>query len=137
MKKDNEEILKGAAGKVQGKLNDIRQAVISFYNQYPEDKFRVDISRAKKDMTKFFILDIRPTEIYKAGHLPNSYNIPLMEIGRRFTEIPDDRDILIVCAVGVSAAQTAGLLNLSGKKAYSMSGGYEEWEEAEYTVTKE
>ncbi len=48
-------------------------------------------SRAKEGLVT--VLDVRPNEKYKAGHIPGAVNIPLKELGRRVKELPQDRKV--------------------------------------------
>ncbi len=43
------------------------------------------------------VLDVRPGEEYKAGHLSGALSIPLKEIEERLSQLPRDRDIIAYC----------------------------------------
>src|SRR5712691_9653463 len=40
------------------------------------------------------LLDVRPAEEYTAGHLPDAISIPVTELEARFSELPQDREIV-------------------------------------------
>ncbi len=43
------------------------------------------------------LLDVRPAEEYRAGHLPGARSIPLPELRARLGEIPRDREVVACC----------------------------------------
>ncbi len=43
------------------------------------------------------LLDVRPAEEYRAGHLPGARSIPLRELRARQGELPRDREIVAYC----------------------------------------
>ena len=43
------------------------------------------------------VLDVRPEDEFRQGHLPGALNIPLAELERRLAELPADREIVAYC----------------------------------------
>ncbi len=43
------------------------------------------------------LLDVRPAEEYRAGHLPGARSIPLDELPSRLAELPRDREVVAYC----------------------------------------
>jgi hypothetical protein len=43
------------------------------------------------------VLDVRPAEEYRAGHIPGALSIPLGELGTRLKELPTDREVIAYC----------------------------------------
>ena len=43
------------------------------------------------------ILDVRPREEYRAGHIPGALSVPLSEVKKRLAELPKDREIVAYC----------------------------------------
>jgi rhodanese-related sulfurtransferase len=43
------------------------------------------------------LLDVRPAEEYRAGHLPGARSIPLDELAARRGELPPDREVVAYC----------------------------------------
>jgi rhodanese-related sulfurtransferase len=43
------------------------------------------------------LLDVRPAEEYRAGHLPGARSIPLPELPSRLDEVPRDREVVAYC----------------------------------------
>jgi thiosulfate sulfurtransferase len=81
------------------------------------------------------LIDIRDTDAYEEGHIPEAENIPLEELGDRTEEIDwvtDDTDeIVVACYIGETSVQAARMLEAyegTGNATVStMAGGYEEW----------
>jgi rhodanese-related sulfurtransferase/DNA-binding transcriptional ArsR family regulator len=44
-----------------------------------------------------FVLDVRPTEEYRAGHIPGARSIPLQELEQRLGEIPKEQEVVAYC----------------------------------------
>ena len=43
------------------------------------------------------VLDVRPVEEYKAGHIPGALSLPLKELELRLSELPRDQKIVAYC----------------------------------------
>ena len=43
------------------------------------------------------VLDVRPVEEYRAGHIPDALSIPLKALKQHLTELPRDREIVAYC----------------------------------------
>ncbi len=43
------------------------------------------------------VLDVRPPEDYRAGHIPGAISVPLSELKHRLAELPRDREIVAYC----------------------------------------
>jgi thiosulfate sulfurtransferase len=81
------------------------------------------------------LIDIRDTEAYEEGHIPEADNIPLEELGDRAEEkewVTDEGDeIVVACYIGETSVQAARMLEAyegTGNATVStMAGGYEDW----------
>jgi len=63
-----------------------------------------------------------------AFDVPNILHIPLGEFDTRYTEIPKDRDVVVVCQHGVRSLRAAGfLVNHGYNKAVNMKHGIVRW----------
>lgn len=77
---------------------------------------------------KEYILDVRTIDEYKEGHIPGVTLIPLNQLGRRFEEIPRDRDVYVMCRSGTRSAEaTMWLLKKGFDNVYNISGGMLKW----------
>lgn len=75
------------------------------------------------------VLDVRPIEEYRAGHLPGAIAIPLGELADRIAELPDEREIVVYCrgSYCVLAYDAVRLLNARGRNARRLDAGMLEW----------
>lgn len=82
-----------------------------------------------------FFLDVREQEDWNDGHIPGSVVIPLDELAGRLGELPEDRDIVVVCALGVRSTEGARILVEAGFSTVAcLSGGLRAWEAAGYPL---
>ena len=74
---------------------------------------------------------------YEEVRAPGATLIPLSEFTRRFTELPRERELLIICHSGYRSQQAAGFLLRQGfARAANVVGGMEEWEAAGLPVER-
>ena len=75
------------------------------------------------------VLDVRPPEEYRAGHIPGAVSIPVGELKARFKELPKNRDVVAYCRgpYCVFAVEAVELLRKKGFKAHRMEDGVLEW----------
>lgn len=79
------------------------------------------------------IVDVREPGEFKAGHIPNSRNIPLAQIGERTKELEKHKSkpLLLVCASGARSAAASGALQKAGfTQIYNLGGGMGAWQQA-------
>jgi len=78
------------------------------------------------------LVDVREKDEVEAlaFDVPNIINIPLSEFEERFQEIPNDRDVVMVCKGGVRSLRAAGFLINHGydsNKLVNMQHGIARW----------
>lgn len=75
------------------------------------------------------VLDVRPAEEYRAGHIPGALSIPLKELERRLSDLPRRRDIVAYCRgpYCVLAVEAVELLRARGFRAFRMEQGVQDW----------
>jgi len=89
------------------------------------------------------ILDVRPTSAFTEWRIQgdrvqsiNIQNSKLEEFGvESFTEIPKDREVVTLCAKGISAQEAAKMLEDNGYQAVYLEGGMAAWSEFYETTT--
>ncbi len=74
--------------------------------------------------TGAFLLDARTPIEFKAGAVEGAINIPVDEIRSRLSEIPEDKEILVYCGVGLRSYIATRILRQNGYKVKNISGGY-------------
>lgn len=79
-----------------------------------------------KSGQKIFLVDVRQPEelVSPLGALPGAKNIPLPELGRRFAEIPKNRDVVLICRSGNRSGQALRFLKQQGyTRVQNLDGG--------------
>ena len=73
------------------------------------------------------LLDVRHPEEWEAGHAPDALFLPLDQLGDRYTELPTDRAIVVICRSGARSAKAAEALVGAGYEAVNLAGGMKAW----------
>jgi rhodanese-related sulfurtransferase len=82
-----------------------------------------------------FFLDVRSQDEWDQVHIANSKLIPLNELQTRMNELPDDRDIVVVCLVGKRSHEGMAIMQQAGfLRASCMTGGLIAWKAAGYPL---
>jgi NADPH-dependent 2,4-dienoyl-CoA reductase/sulfur reductase-like enzyme/rhodanese-related sulfurtransferase len=74
------------------------------------------------------VLDVRTSEEFAAGHLPDAVNIPVDELRSRLAELPHDRPLVAYCQVGQRGYLAVRLLREAGYQAMNLSGGFKTYQ---------
>ncbi len=94
------------------------------------------LARSKKE--KVILIDVRPEDEYKAGHIPNAVSIPLSQLKNRLNELPKNQTIIAYCRgpFCVMAVDAIKILNQKKFKAIRMEDGYVEWKLRQQEINK-
>jgi NADPH-dependent 2,4-dienoyl-CoA reductase/sulfur reductase-like enzyme/rhodanese-related sulfurtransferase len=71
-----------------------------------------------------YLVDVRTSEEFAAGHIPEAVNIPVDELRSRLGELPKDREIAAYCQVGQRGYLATRILRQKGFDAVNVGGGY-------------
>lgn len=83
-----------------------------------------------------FLLDIRPESAFESGAIDGSHNVPVYDELRRGDEsalrdrlgdVPTDRDVVVVCKMGIVAKKATSVLREEGYDAATLLGGMSGW----------
>ncbi len=77
----------------------------------------------------YTVLDIRSADAYNTGHIKDAVNVPLADILDKVEELGKDKQYLVVCYSGQTAARATGLLKMLGYSAKSLKWGMSGWHE--------
>lgn len=76
-----------------------------------------------------FLLDVRTPEEYRQVRIAGARLIPIDQFLHRLSEVPENRPILVYCAVGSRSSQVAAHLARQGfSEVYNMEGGIWGWQ---------
>jgi rhodanese-related sulfurtransferase len=78
---------------------------------------------------KVTLLDVRPREEYRAGHLPGAISVPLPKLEQRMNTLPRRREIVAYCRgpYCVLAVEAVQRLRARGFRAVRLEDGVVEW----------
>ena len=78
------------------------------------------------------VLDARPAEEYRAGHIAGALSIPVAELERRLAEVPRGKEVIAYCRgpYCVMALDAVRKLRAAGRAARRLADGFPEWRAA-------
>lgn len=78
------------------------------------------------------VLDVRPADEFRAGHIAGALSVPLRELRARIRELPKRKEIVAYCRgpYCVLAIQAVDALREAGLKASRLREGYPDWRAA-------
>jgi rhodanese-related sulfurtransferase len=84
------------------------------------------------------ILDVRPEEEYRAGHIPSARSVPVERLEAYLEEIPKDREIVAYCRgpYCVFSDEAVALLRSRGYQARRLAQGLPDWRAAGMPVER-
>ena len=86
-----------------------------------------DLLRKLDDGTDVFVLDVREPDEFAGWRIPTAVNLPLSSLGSRLDDVPRDREVVTVCAVGTRATTASEALAREGVTAEVLDGGMGAW----------
>lgn len=99
----------------------------------PFYRVSVDEAREMMDVDHVVLVDVREPFEYEKGHVPGTRLIPVGSVFNRREELPKERKILFVCAVGMRSALAAEMAAAGGfdpENLYNLEGGTDAWVKA-------
>ena len=75
------------------------------------------------------VIDVRPEEEYRSGHIPGAVSVPIAELKRRLGEIPRKREVVAYCRgpYCVYSVEAVELLRKHGYRARRAGQGLPDW----------
>lgn len=84
----------------------------------------IEVEQLPKDA---YLLDVREDDEWECGHAPDAVHLPMSELMARLAEVPEDREVYVICKVGGRSAQVVGYLNAQGRETVNVAGGMLAW----------
>ena len=82
-------------------------------------------------------IDLRTTEQYKAGSIPQARNVPADTLEAKLNTLPKNKPLILVCEQGRDSAKVAATLRKQGfTDAVTLEGGLRAWMQAGMPVSK-
>lgn len=114
----------------EARLLEVQQVV----HTYLKDREKMEAVTAEEltrrlEDSDVVVLDVRPTEEYRAGHIPGAVSIPLGELKKRLKELPRRKEIVAYCRgpYCVQSDTAVALLSANGFKVRRMAVGLPDW----------
>ncbi|MEK7408378.1 MAG: metalloregulator ArsR/SmtB family transcription factor [Acidobacteriota bacterium] len=117
-------------GVAEARLAEIRRTALEFLEgrqgMEPVDRAAL---LAKVRAGAVTVLDVRPAEEYRAGHIAGALSVPLKELERRLSELPRDQDVVAYCRgpYCVLAIEAVELLRARGFNAVRLPDSVQDW----------
>jgi rhodanese-related sulfurtransferase len=82
------------------------------------------------------LVDVRPSEAFNAGHVPQARSVPLADFEKKAAALPKNKPIIVICDIGRSAIGAATRLRKLGfTEVVTLDGGLKAWLTAGLPVT--
>ena len=111
---------------------------------YLEDRDELEAMGAKALMERLsdesvVVLDVRPEEEYRAGHIPGALSVPVDTLEAALQTLPKDKEIVAYCRgpYCVFSDEAVHALSARGYQASRLTEGFPEWRAAGYPVESE
>ena len=99
----------------------------------------INPDEVKAKLNEFCFVDVRNPDEWSGnlGHIKDSIKIPLSELGGRFSEIPKDRSLVMVCRSGARSGRATEFLQEQGfNNVMNLRGGMMAWNALGLPVVK-
>jgi len=96
-----------------------------------------DLEKEMERDGALFVLDVRQPGEWASGHIEGAHLITGAEISERIRELPNNRQIAVICGSGYRSSSVASILTNKGyKRISSVLGGMGAWKRAGFSTTK-
>lgn len=102
-----------------------------------EPYWRISLEEAKTmmDSGNSVVIDVRQPDEWASGHVAGAIHIPVDDVLSRTDELPADKDLLFICAMGVRsglACEMAAAMNIATDRLYNIEEGTPAWIQGNY-----
>ena len=83
-------------------------------------------------------IDVRRPDEYAEGHIKGTLFIPVDDVLGRIDELPEDKKLLFICALGVRsglACEMAAAMGIDSERLYNIEDGTPAWVEKGYATS--
>ncbi len=105
--------------------------LLALYQREPEalESLSRDELRARMASGEVIVLDVRPPEEYRQGHIAGARSLPVDELAARLTEVPAGSEIVAYCRgpYCLFSHEAVATLTAHGDRARRLIEGYPEW----------
>lgn len=130
-------LLRALQGVGQDRLAEVQQ-VVGQYLDGRDELTPITLKELRKLMRDggVTVLDVRPIDEYRAGHIPGALSVPVPELKRRLNDIPKSREVIAYCRgpYCVYSLEAVTLLRKHGYRARRADEGLPDWRAAGHSV---
>ncbi len=127
------EVLRAVRGLAQRRLADLDRLVQAYFGSRDDLEAipREELVRRVRE-GRVVVVDVRPAEEYRAGHVAGALSLPVDELDRRLSELPARKEIVAYCRgpYCVMAYDAVTRLRARGRRARRLVDGVPEWRAA-------
>ncbi len=130
-------LFRSLRGVAESRLAEIEQITRAFLEERDAmEPVDLEVLVARVRSGEVTVLDVRPTEEYRAGHIPGALSVPLPDLERRLADLPPDREVVAYCRgrYCVMALTAVDKLRERGFEAVRLEDGVPEWRARGYDV---
>jgi len=112
------------------RLGDLDRIVQRFVaDRHPLEAVDRETLLARVQLGEVVLIDVRPLEEYRAGHIPGARSMPIAELEQHLAELPCDRQIVAYCRgpYCLLAPEAVEILRGKGFTALRLEDGVQEW----------
>lgn len=122
----------------RGRLAEVEQVARLYIDDRDEmEPVSLDELRRRMRDGDVTVIDVRPEEEFRSGHIPGARSIPVAQLKRRLSEIPKKKEVVAYCRgpYCAFAHEAVELLREEGFTARRLEDGLPEWQAAGLAVT--
>jgi rhodanese-related sulfurtransferase/DNA-binding transcriptional ArsR family regulator len=111
-------------------IAEVDRIMRSYFGQRDElEPVRRDELLERAKMGTVIVLDVRPAEEYRAGHIPGAMSVPVDQLEQRLADLPADKEIVAYCRgpYCVMSYNAVEALRARGRRARRLVDGFPEW----------
>lgn len=113
----------------ESNLAEVERAVRELAASGPREEIDQETLVTRVRRGEVALIDVRPAEEYRAGHLAGAVSLPLPDLARRLAELPGGREVVAYCRgpYCLMAGEAVALLRRRGHVAHRLEEGVWEW----------
>ncbi|MDQ4080829.1 MAG: metalloregulator ArsR/SmtB family transcription factor [Gemmatimonadota bacterium] len=114
----------------RGRLAEVEQVARLYIDGRDEmEPVSLDELRRRIREGEVTVIDVRPEEEYRSGHIPGALSIPVAQLKRRLSEIPKKREVIAYCRgpYCVYSVDAVAILRKHGYRARRAHEGLPAW----------
>ena len=116
----------------ENRLPEVDEAVRAFFQELDGmEPISLDDLLGRIERDEVVVLDVRPPEEFKSGHIPGAVSIPLRELKARLAEIQPGKEVVAYCRgpYCVLSAEAVSMLRENGREAIRLRESMFDWQE--------